>query len=52
MIDIKNKYIPDHYDMEVFDIEYAKQVHDDNCDYNPYENKDYYFVGEYEDLEE
>ena len=50
--DVYKHYLPVDFDQNVFDFQYSKQVHDKTCDYNPFDNQDYYIKDEFLEEEE
>lgn len=40
--DVATKYLPKNFDQNTLDHFYSKMVHDNDCDFNPYINKEYY----------
>ena len=52
MDEVKQVYLPDRYNQLLFDHHYAKTVHDDECDYDPYRVPAYYFQPHLDDDEQ
>jgi hypothetical protein len=46
---VTQKYIPKYFSQKTFDEFYTKMQHDDSCDYNPYDNLEYYNINEQTD---
>ena len=42
--DISNVYLPKHFNENILDTFYSKMVHDGTCDYNPFDNLEYYNI--------
>ena len=42
--DVSTKYLPNDFSEHIFDHYYGRMVHDEQCDYNPYDNLEYYNV--------
>lgn len=42
--DVSTKYLESEFGQAVLDDQYAKMVHDETCDYNPYDNLEYYNI--------
>jgi len=42
----------DHFSQQILDQFYSKMVHDEECDYNPYDNLEYYNIQHKNDEEQ
>ena len=42
--DVSTKYLESEFGQHILDDQYAKMVHDETCDYNPYDNLEYYNI--------